>query len=247
MKFSSRYQNNIKNFIFSKWGLSNSSRRTKYVKKWLESIKDNETILDAGAGPQQYKKYTGHLKYTSQDFGLYEGGDEFGDTYINHQEKSFNSKTCDIISDITNIPREDSSFQNIICTEVFEHLPNPMAALKEFSRLLKNGGKLMITAPFRCLYHQTPYFFYSGFSKYWYEYHAKEYGFEVYDITPNGNYFEDIAQEVFRIISLGNVYKKIFSIIFSLPYLIYLFLIDRIFKTKGPESCWGYHVILIKK
>ena len=133
MKFSSRYSDVISNFIFNKWGLSNVSNRNKFVKKWLTSINHNETILDAGAGTQQYKKFASHLKYTSQDFGIYEGGDSFGETY----HRSFNTKNCDIICDITNIPREDCSFENIMCTEVFEHLPNPMAALKEFNRLLK--------------------------------------------------------------------------------------------------------------
>ena len=46
-------------------------------------------------------------------------------------------KKCDIISDITNIPLKDQSIEHILCSEVFEHLPNPVLALKELSRIIK--------------------------------------------------------------------------------------------------------------
>ncbi len=229
-------------FIFRIWGLSNASNRKEFIIDWLASLQSNSKILDAGAGIQKYKKFAKHLDYVSQDFGEYLGGDEFGSKY--HQK--WNAKSCDIICDITTIPRDDCSFDYIMCTEVFEHLNNPMEALRELSRLLKNGGELLITAPFRCVYHQTPYFFYSGFSKYWYKHFAKEYGLTVKKIIPNGSYFEDLAQEVFRTISFGNFIQNIFGAIFSIPYLFYLFLSEKIINTKSPESCWGYHVILKK-
>tara|TARA_A100001035_G_C27724204_1_gene473522 strand:- start:180 stop:911 length:732 start_codon:yes stop_codon:yes gene_type:complete len=243
MKIISKYKKFFKKSISNFWGLSNVSTRNYFVKEWLLSLNKNSSILDAGAGIQRYKKYTKHLKYTSQDFGNYQGGDEFGTK--NHPD--WNSKNCDIICDIVNIPCNDSSFDYILCTEVFEHLPNPAEALKEFSRLLKSKGQILITAPFRCLYHQTPYFFYSGFSKYWYEYYGKEYQLDIKLIIANGNYFEEIGQEIFRIITFGNFIRRILSFFFSMPYLIYLFFIDKILKTKSPESCYGYHVIFTKK
>ena len=208
----------------------------------MTSLEKDNTILDAGAGIQRYKKYTHHLKYTSQDFGGYEGREQFGKIKVG----DWDSKECDIICDITNIPRSDNSFDNIICTEVFEHLPDPIKALKELTRVLKINGKILITAPFRCLYHQDPYFFYSGFSKYWYQHFAKENNLEIIDIIPNGNYFQDLAQEVYRTSTFGSFPLRIINKLVSFPFFCFLFFIDKIGNNDNPESCWGYHVIFQK-
>jgi 2-polyprenyl-3-methyl-5-hydroxy-6-metoxy-1,4-benzoquinol methylase len=41
----------------------------------------------------------------------------------------------------------DASFDVIVSTEVIEHLENPRAIFREFYRLLRPGGKLLITTP----------------------------------------------------------------------------------------------------
>ena len=237
------FKNKLKQKLRRTWGLSNTFNRVEFVKNWLNLLEKDSTILDAGAGEQRYKKYTNHLKYTSQDFGKYEGGGQFGKTKLGY----WDSKKCDIICDITNIPVSDNSYDNIFCTEVFEHLPDPSKALRELSRVLKINGKLLITAPFRCLYHQNPYFFYSGFSKYWYQYFAKENNLVIIDIIPNGNYFQDLAQEVYRISTFGSFPLRIINIVFSFSFFCFLFLLDKIGNNDNPESCWGYHVIFQKK
>lgn len=42
---------------------------------------------------------------------------------------------------------KEGSFDALVCTEVIEHIPKLDAAFKEFSRVLKPGGKLIITYP----------------------------------------------------------------------------------------------------
>jgi 2-polyprenyl-3-methyl-5-hydroxy-6-metoxy-1,4-benzoquinol methylase len=39
----------------------------------------------------------------------------------------------DIISDITSIPVLNYSFDIVLCTEVLEHVPNPVAAIEEMA------------------------------------------------------------------------------------------------------------------
>ena len=90
---------NFKNKI--KWGLSNAYNRDEFVENWFRSLEKGSSILDAGAGRQRYKKYANNCKYTSQDFGEYKGGDQFGQ----YKTINWNSNNCDIICDITNIPR----------------------------------------------------------------------------------------------------------------------------------------------
>lgn len=45
------------------------------------------------------------------------------------------------------IPEPDASADMVICQEGIEHLPNQLAALQEFNRVLKPNGRLIITAP----------------------------------------------------------------------------------------------------
>ncbi|TMC46506.1 MAG: methyltransferase domain-containing protein, partial [Chloroflexi bacterium] len=41
----------------------------------------------------------------------------------------------------------DGSFDTVISCETIEHLPDPRAAIAEFWRVLKPGGRLLLTAP----------------------------------------------------------------------------------------------------
>lgn len=45
------------------------------------------------------------------------------------------------------IPLPDQSFDTIISTEVIEHLENPRFVFREFHRLLRPGGTLIVTTP----------------------------------------------------------------------------------------------------
>jgi ubiquinone/menaquinone biosynthesis C-methylase UbiE len=140
----------------------------------------------------------------AQDFGRYDGKGD-GKSL---QTKSWDQSNIDIISDITNIPVADSFFDDIMCIEVLEHLPNPVLAIKEFSRLLKSGGKLIITAPFCSLTHFSPFHFSTGFNTYWYEKHLTSYGFTIIEIEQNGNYFEYLGQELRRLESIAKKYTN---------------------------------------
>ncbi len=184
-----------------KVGLSNDSAREEWIISTLKKVPAGLRILDAGAGELRYKKHCSHLEYVAQDFGQYDGS---GDTGL--QTGSWDQTKLDIVSDITAIPAPDASFDAILCIEVFEHIPDPLAALNEFKRLLKPGGYLIITAPFASITHFAPYFFYSGFSRYFYETHLANNGFEITDMVYNGNYFEYLAQELRRINTVAKKY-----------------------------------------
>ncbi|MEZ4897645.1 MAG: methyltransferase domain-containing protein [Saprospiraceae bacterium] len=185
-------------------GIQNETNRLKWLENVLLSIPNGSRILDAGAGALAQKKFCTHLNYISQDFGKYDGiGDEKG-----LQTKMWYNSKLDIISDITNIPEPDSSFDAIMCVEVFEHLPDPILTIKEFSRLLKNDGILILTEPFCSLTHFAPYHFYSGFNRYFYAKHLLDNSFKIMEIEPNGNFFEYLAQELLRLPYCAKKYSK---------------------------------------
>ena len=223
-------------------GMNNEGFREKWLEETLLAVPNTSRILDAGAGTQRYRKYCKNLKYVSQDFGQYEGKGDGAAL----QTGEFEYGQLDIVSDITSIPEPDLSFDAIMCIEVFEHLPDPVQAIKEFSRLLKHNGHLIITAPFCSLTHFAPYHFCSGFNKYWFEKHLAEYGFTNVEITCNGNFFEYVAQEVYRIPSISNRYSESKP---NLLELLSIFILQRMLlrfskRDNGSSEllCFGYHV-----
>jgi len=183
-------------------GSTNEAVRTAWIERTLQTLPAGWRILDAGAGEQPYRRHCAHLDYVAQDVARYDGeGDGAG-----LHTGQWNRAGLDIICDITNIPEPDASYDAILCTEVLEHLPNPLSAIDEFCRLLKPHGHLIVTAPFCSLTHFAPEHFATGFSRYFYQTHLEQRGFEIVDLAYNGNYFEYIAQEIRRLSGVASQY-----------------------------------------
>ena len=230
----------IRNFIGDA-GTKNLTDRQLWVKNTLSSVSKGSRILDAGAGECQYKKYCTHLNYVSQDFNEYKGdGNGAG-----IQTGVWDTTSIDIVSDIISIPEPDQSFDAIFCTEVFEHIPDPILAIKEFNRLLKPGGKLIVTAPFNSLTHFAPYHFSTGFNKYYYDWHLTQNGFKIDEMSLNGDYSEYVAQEVRRVLT---VYGKSPIYIRICAALILRFInINKKSVNTSELGCFGFHVTATKQ
>jgi len=230
-------------------GMKNQYNRESWLEATLKKIPSGSRILDAGAGERVYKKFCSHLTYVSQDFSQYDGeGDSAG-----LQMGSWDQTHLDIVSDITSVPQPDSSFDAIMCIEVFEHLPEPIQAIQEFSRLLRNDGYLIITAPFCSLTHFAPYHFYSGFNRYFFEKFLAENGFTIIEMTENGNYFEYIAQELRRIPSVTKKYceeEYNFGLMDKISMYWVLRRLDQMSRVdRGSEEFlnFGYHILARKR
>lgn len=71
----------------------------------------------------------------------------------------------DVIGDAHSLPFKDGEFEQVLCTEVLEHLHTPQKAIDEISRVLKPGGKLILTTRFLFPLHDVPgdYFRYTKY------------------------------------------------------------------------------------
>ncbi len=231
-----------------KFGEKNKKTRETWLEKTLASVPEGHRILDAGAGELQYKRFCGHLDYVAQDFAQYDGTGT-GDGL---QTGTWDNSKLDIISDITSIPEPNQSFDAIMCIEVFEHIPEPIEALREFSRLLKPDGLLIVTAPVCSLTHFAPYYFYNGFSRYFYETMMKRYGFQIKELTPNGNYFEYVGQEMRRVRKIAkqysfiNLYQKIMLNCISM--IANRLMLSFAKKDRGSSElmCFGMHLLAVR-
>ncbi len=222
----------------------NEENRQIWLKKTLSLIPQGSRILDAGAGELRNKSLCNHLTYISQDFCQYDGsGDGKG-----LQTTNWDTSRIDLVCDITAIPETDGSFDFILCSEVLEHVPEPTKALAEFARLLKPGGKLILTAPFSSLVHFAPYHYCTGFSRYWYEYHLTKYCFRIEEMTSNGDWFSYCHQELMR---LGNMARQYGDWSWPMAYLLeiigalYFKIRNRSIKA-DDLACFGWQCVAVK-
>jgi SAM-dependent methyltransferase len=223
-------------------------QRVRWLEGTLRRIPAHSRLLDAGCGEQQFRVFCSHLDYVSQDFAQYDGkGDGLGG-----QTVLWDHGRLDIVSDIIEIPEPDASFDAILCVEVLEHVPDAVLALKEFSRLLKPGGQLILTAPFGSHAHFTPFHYATGFNNYWYEWHLKRLGFDIVELRKNGNFFDVLAFEIHLFPSYVRRYcTSTFSFavaaaaycIFGLPLVLLLGLLSRTRNRSADVLCFGCHVV----
>jgi ubiquinone/menaquinone biosynthesis C-methylase UbiE len=228
-------------------GTRNLDTREEWLRRTLAAIPAGQTILDAGAGERQYEPLCAHLAYTSQDFAEYDGrGDEAG-----LQMGTWDAKRVDIVSDITAIPVPDASFDNVLCVEVLEHVPRPLDALRELARVLRPGGTLVLTAPVASITHFAPYYFSTGFSRYFYETLLPDLGLDVVEVDANGDFFQHVAQEVRRTDEVARRYAD--ASVGLAARVAQAVLVRRLgrLSARGAASaeliCHGIHVRAVKR
>ena len=228
-------------------GTTNESFRYKWIGETLNNLPTGLRILDAGAGEQKFKSYCKHLNYVSQDFAQYDPSKYDSGLQMNKWDYT----GLDIISDIIDIPEPGNSFDAIMCIEVIEHIPDPAKVFPEFARLLKPGGTLILTAPFCSLTHFAPFHYSTGFSRYYYEKHLDDNGFEILEIVENGNYFEYLAQEVRRLPQIAEKYSGVKQAFVDRVISSKFLKILENFSAKDRGSkellCFGLQILARKK
>lgn len=167
--------------------------REDWIAEKAASLSNGSRVLDAGAGDCKYRNFFAHCEYKTQDFAKYQG------TFVGAQIETWNYGDLDYICNICSIPVPDGSFDAVVCTEVLEHVPNPIDTLKELSRILVDGGKLFLTAPLGSGLHQQPFHFYGGYTPHFYRKFLAECNFDILEIRPIGGLMKHVAQETYRV------------------------------------------------
>ena len=187
----------------------NVVERDRWVAAQAALLSEGAVVLDAGAGSCPYRSLFAHCDYKTQDFTSLQGDQLSGGQY----------GAIDYVCDIVAIPADDNSFDAILCSEVIEHVPDPDTVMEEFFRILKPGGRLILTAPLGSGIHQEPYHFYGGYTPFWYEKVLSEKGFSKINVQANGGSMKAFSQEALRFAQMTIPFT---STVPFLPSLIWL-------------------------
>lgn len=207
----------------------------KEVKKFSQNYGGNKKILDIGCGAKPYKD-------------LFQKDDYLG-IDIKRDAHNDSEKAVDKFYDGQNIPYNDSSFDIVISTQVFEHVEYPEKLFKEIYRVLKRGGILFLTMPFVWSEHEIPYDF-RRFTRFEHKRILEQNNFKIISIKPTsgalgtcGQLISSFLTEEFSLLIVGGckiksklfnyLFQKIFVLLICCPIQLFFYILDLMFKKRG--------------
>lgn len=136
--------------------------------------------MDFGCGEKPYQSlFTNVMGYTGVDY------DSEGHSHTN--------ENIDVYYDGVTLPFADHHFDSIFSSEVFEHVFTLPQILPELNRVLKPGGKMLITCPFAWEEHEVPAD-YARYSRFALKDLLEKNGFKVLVTDKNGHYMSALHQ-----------------------------------------------------
>ncbi len=115
-------------------------RRLRAAAVAFMPIGKNERILDVGSGAGWVARELSirGARVTSLDL-----------SYLNLRKIKDETGQPAIVASGINLPFSDSTLDYVIASEVIEHLNDPASAIREFFRVIKPGGRVVITTPYK--------------------------------------------------------------------------------------------------
>lgn len=221
----------INKFLF-KIGLTKKITRLR-LERFIEKHTDlSGFTLDLGCGGARYEKYFPNRI----GFDIQPG------------------PKVDVVGDAHNLPFKDEKFDNILCTEALEHLHSPHIVIAEMERVLKRGGKLILSTRFIFPLHDIPHDYYR-FTKYGLRYLFKDW--EILELREETNTIEGVAVLLQRIGYQCEILHfrplKLFFFILAKLTLFFSFIITKEFGDISKKHLEqkiitsGYYLICQKK
>lgn len=150
----------------------------EFVSRQARLLTPGARVIDIGAGDAPYRELFSEQEYLTLD-----------------HEQTPHSGNVDILGSADAIPAADADFDAVLCTQVLEHVPDPLAALREFHRVLRPGGRLIATVPFAWEEHELPHDYFR-YTRAGMESLLARAGFTDVAVRPRTDVFTTLAQLV---------------------------------------------------
>lgn len=151
------------------------------VSGFAASLPRDARLLDAGAGEGSYKHHFSAQRYCGLDLGI---GDQ-----------QWNYSSLDVVGDLSEMPFRDGAFEACLNVVTLEHVKDPARVIREISRTLAPGGRLLLIVPFEWEEHQQPHDYFR-FTRYSLAYMLDQAEFEEVSIAPVGGFFRLLSRRM---------------------------------------------------
>jgi len=121
-------------------------RRARLIIENLD-LKGNERVLDAGCGDGYYLKLLHTLYPNLELYGIDIDTKALAVANINLEKELKDKKIIIYKRSINETEFKANFFDAVFSTEVLEHVPDDLGAVKEVKRVLKENGKYIFTVP----------------------------------------------------------------------------------------------------
>jgi SAM-dependent methyltransferase len=179
-------------------------------------------LLDVGCGGQRYRSLFAHAKrYVGVDL----------------PSNSANTSLLSAFASGLNLPFADRSFDTVLCTEVLEHVPEPLVMMQEIARVLRSGGCLILTTPQTWGLHEAPHDYYR-YTEFGLRYLAERSGLTVERVQPTCGIWATVGQRLssFIFFTFGDgrpLLVKAFLALMCAGWQITMAGLDALFSHRG--------------
>jgi ubiquinone/menaquinone biosynthesis C-methylase UbiE len=122
--------------LFDKYYSGRKFNDAHYIDLIKKHLRAGQRLLDAGCG--RYLNFCREFSGTAQVVGI----DLEPDLETNNHSNPFGVR-----GDLSHLPFPSNYFDVVICRYVVEHLHDPIQVFREFARVLRSGGKVVILTP----------------------------------------------------------------------------------------------------
>lgn len=192
------------------------------------------SLLDVGCGSKPYRSLFDVESYVGLDIDS-EGTRKRG--------------IADHLYDGSTFPFSDASFDSALCNQVLEHVFNPDKFIGEIARVLKRGGKLLLTVPFVWDEHEQPYD-YARYSSFGLQALLEKQGFRILQ-------HKKLGADASIIFQLTNAYfykitqrlPGVLNLLFIIFVMSWINLMGILFRRLLPDNpdLFLDHVVLAEK
>ncbi|MFO0964727.1 MAG: class I SAM-dependent methyltransferase [Gemmataceae bacterium] len=104
-------------------------------------VRHCKRVLDAGCGNGRYSKYL--LRWLGE--GAFCTAFDLAPRMLARSRRRLRGRSIShVAADLTRLPYPDGFFDAVVCGWVLEHLPDPRPGLRELTRVMEPGGKLLL-------------------------------------------------------------------------------------------------------